>query len=96
MARGIGTVLLNHVIARSRQDGVRLLGEFVPTERNRMMLVTYKFSGFQEIGKSGEVLLFEHPLVGVQAFPPYVEVDLGDGEAEAAAAVPEAAMSGAV
>ncbi|MDI5966356.1 HAD-IIIC family phosphatase [Streptantibioticus silvisoli] len=46
MARGIGAVLLGHVIARSRERGVRLRGEFVPTDRNRMMLVSYRFAGF--------------------------------------------------
>ncbi len=96
ISRGVGSILVSHLLQLAKRAGVRLQAEFKSTSRNRMMLVTYKFSGFQEIGKSGEVLLFEHPLVGVQAFPPYVEVDLGDGEAEAAAAVPEAAMSGAV
>jgi len=41
--------MLNHILGRARDSGVRLLAEFVSNERNRMMYVTYKFAGFREI-----------------------------------------------
>ncbi len=42
-----------------------------------MMLVAYKFAGFREVARHGEVQVFEHPLDQVQGFPPYVQVELG-------------------
>ncbi len=79
ISRGVGSILVSQVLQLAKAAGVRLQAEFKSTSRNRMMLVTYKFSGFQEIDRRGELMIFEHPLAGIQAFPPYVEVDLGEG-----------------
>jgi FkbH-like protein len=46
MSRGVGTVLLNHVMRLAQEAGARLEAEFVPTDRNRVMYVTYRFAGF--------------------------------------------------
>jgi FkbH-like protein len=48
MSRGVGTVLLHHVMRLADAAGARLLAEFVPTDRNRVMYVTYRFAGFTE------------------------------------------------
>ncbi|MCA9702161.1 MAG: HAD-IIIC family phosphatase, partial [Myxococcales bacterium] len=40
MSRGVGTVLLAHIMQRAAAAGVRLLADFVPTGRNRAMMVT--------------------------------------------------------
>ena len=74
MSRGVGTVLLNHVIQRAHDAGVRLRAEFVSTDRNRMMYVTYKFAGFREVGKEGGVSILENDYSRIQPFPPYMEV----------------------
>jgi len=99
ISRGVGSILISHILRLARAAGVRLQAELKPTPRNRMLLVTYKFSGFSEVGKRGELLIFEHPLAEVQAFPPYVEVLLAaaDGVAgpEAASPVDPAAAAGA-
>jgi FkbH-like protein len=84
ISRGVGSILLSHVLHLAKAAGVRLQAEFKSTSRNRMMLVTYKFSGFQEIGREGELLILAHPLVGIQAFPSYVEVSVEDPAASAA------------
>ncbi|MFC1421549.1 HAD-IIIC family phosphatase [Streptacidiphilus cavernicola] len=48
MSRGVGGMLLAHVVERAHTAGARLFGEFVPTDRNRQMLVAYRFAGFRQ------------------------------------------------
>jgi FkbH-like protein len=79
ISRGVGSILIGHILHLAKAAGVRLRAKFKSTSRNRMMLVTYKFAGFQEIEKRGELTIFEHRLDNLQPFPPYVEVDLRDG-----------------
>ena len=74
MSRGVGMIMVNHIMNMAKQKDVRLLAEFVTNERNRMMYVTYKFAGFKEIRKSGEVTILENDLARIQSFPDYVKV----------------------
>lgn len=74
MSRGVGTIMLNHVMNLARQANVRLEAEFLENGRNRMMYVTYKFAGFKEKAKRGELVILENDLKHVQAFPGYVKV----------------------
>jgi FkbH-like protein len=74
MSRGIGTVLLNAIIARARGAGARLVGEFVPTDRNRPMLVTYRFAGFAQVGADNGVMVLEHRSDVVPTAPSYLRL----------------------
>ncbi len=74
MSRGIGTVLLNHVIAKAADAGVRLTGEFVPTGRNRPMMVAYRFAGFTSAGERGGVTVLEHTAATVPALPGHLRL----------------------
>ncbi len=74
ISRGVGTVLLNFIMNRARQNQVRLQAELVPTDRNRMMHVTYKFAGFKLVGNSGEAQLFESNLANIQDVPAYLQL----------------------
>ncbi len=76
MARGVGTVLINYLLSLARDAGVRLQAEFKTSDRNRQMLVTYKFAGFREVQRDGDLLLFENPLDRIQPFPDYIEVEV--------------------
>jgi len=78
MSRGVGTVLLNFLIGRAKQASVRLRAEFVSTNRNRTMYITYKFAGFREVGKDGSVAVLENDFSRIQGFPPYMKVDVVD------------------
>jgi hypothetical protein len=60
----------------AREAGVPLQAEFIPNNRNRMMFITYKFSGFQEVAKRGEVVVLANNLEHLQAFPSYVTVHI--------------------
>lgn len=78
MSRGVGTVLMNYLLRRAKDAGVRLLAEFVSTDKNRMMYVTYKFAGFREISKENGRATLENDYSVIQAFPTYMRVDIED------------------
>lgn len=74
MARGVGTILLNHIMRSAKAAGVVLRADFVSNDRNRMMYVTYKFAGFKEVGREGGVIKLENELAHVQDFPVHTRV----------------------
>ncbi|WP_103500191.1 MULTISPECIES: HAD family hydrolase [unclassified Streptomyces] len=76
MSRGVGTVLLNHIMTLAAEAGASLRAEFVETGRNRMMYVTYAFAGFTEAERDGDHVVLEADLGRVQPAPPYLTVEL--------------------
>ena len=76
MSRGVGTILLNHIMACARDAGVRLRADFVETGRNRTMQVTYAFAGFVEIERDADRVVLESDLATVQTWPDYVRVSV--------------------
>jgi predicted enzyme involved in methoxymalonyl-ACP biosynthesis len=78
MSRGVGTIMVNHILKLAKAAGVRLQAEFVANNRNRMMYITYKFGGFREVSRSGDLIVFENDLLHIQEFPPYVDVRIID------------------
>lgn len=76
MSRGIGSIILNYVLKLAKEAGVKLLAEFVPTDRNRMMYITYKFSGFKEAGERDNVVILENDLKHIQEAPNYVKLNV--------------------
>jgi FkbH-like protein len=75
MNRGVGMILLNYILRRARESGVRLLSEFVANDRNRMMYVTYKFAGFTEVETSDGVQILQHSLESIPPVAGYVRVE---------------------
>jgi FkbH-like protein len=76
MSRGVGNTLISHIMRQAKAAGVRLRAEFVPNEKNRMMLITYKLGGFREIANHDGMLVFEHDLTTIAPVPPYVTLHL--------------------
>lgn len=76
MSRGVGTVMLNYIIKLAKENGVRLRAEFVSNDRNRMMYISYKFAGFKEIEKIGEMVVMENDLTRIQPWPNYMKVEI--------------------
>ncbi|HSU17610.1 HAD-IIIC family phosphatase [Longimicrobium sp.] len=77
MSRGVGTIMMSHIMRLAKDAGAKLRAEFVPNGRNRMMEVTYRFGGFHEVERRGDMILFEHDLAAIAPFPEYVEVEVG-------------------
>jgi FkbH-like protein len=77
MSRGVGTIMMSHLMRLAKDAGARLRAEFLPNGRNRMMEVTYRFGGFREVECRGDLVVFEHPLDAIAPFPDYVRVEVG-------------------
>jgi len=84
ISRGVGTVMLHHILERAHAAGVRLRAEYVPTDVNRQMYVMLKFAGFAELpaattGSDGAGLVtLETEPAPRQAPPSYLEVLTGN------------------
>lgn len=78
VSRGVGTVMLNHIIGLAMEAGVALRGEFVDNGRNRMMYVSYKFLGFQEVSRDGNHVILELPSQSAvaQPAPDYLRMEI--------------------
>ncbi|WP_433364811.1 HAD-IIIC family phosphatase [Streptosporangium sp. CA-115845] len=74
ITRGVGGIMVSHIMQSAKRNGVRLRADFVANERNRMMYLTYKFHGFREAAAWGGVVLLEHDLGTIRPFPHYVTV----------------------
>ena len=60
MSRGVGTIMMSYIMSKARQANVPLRAHFIPNGRNRMMYVTYKFGGFKEVEKDGDLVILEN------------------------------------
>lgn len=74
MSRGVGSVMLHYLVKKSKEANVTLQAEFKPTDRNRMMYITYKFAGFKEVGKNGDVILLAGPDQDKVEIPHYIHL----------------------
>jgi FkbH-like protein len=79
MNRGVGSVQLNYLIREALAAGKALRADFVETPRNRMMYVTYKFAGFEEVASDGARITLEYRGSALPAFPSYLDVITEDG-----------------
>jgi len=82
VSRGVGTVLLNHVMGLARDAQVRLQADLVETGRNRMMQIAYGFAGFTKIRGDADQVVLEADLSAIQPCPPYVRLDIAGVTAE--------------
>ncbi|MEL6442307.1 MAG: HAD-IIIC family phosphatase [Cyanobacteria bacterium J06621_8] len=72
MSRGVGTIMMNHIMSLAQSNQVRLQAEFVSNNRNRMMYISYKFAGFREAEQQGDLIILENDLSRIQDAPEYV------------------------
>ncbi|CAG0930669.1 methoxymalonate biosynthesis protein [Thermoflexales bacterium] len=78
MSRGVGTILMSYIMFQAKQAGVPLRAHFISNGRNRMMYVTYKFGGFEEVAKDGDLVILENNLNQIQPFLDYVQVKISE------------------
>lgn len=72
MAKGVGNVFMNSILNRAREKNVEFRAQFVPTDRNRIMYISYKFNGFKEISEENGVVLFGADMSYERSIPDYV------------------------
>ncbi|MCI0643717.1 MAG: HAD-IIIC family phosphatase, partial [Chloroflexi bacterium] len=78
ISRGVGTVMISYIMSRAKMANVRLRAHFIPNGRNRMMYVTYKFGGFNEVEQHGDLIILENDLAQIQPFPNPIHVNITD------------------
>lgn len=78
ISHGIGTIMINYIMNLASSAKVCLRAEFVPNSGNRMMYITYKFAGFKEIKKIGDLLILETNLKRIQRIPEFMKVEFID------------------
>lgn len=76
MARGVGTILMSYIMNEAKAAGARLQAAFRDTGRNRQMKITYRFAGFKEAERDGDVVTLENGLRNIQPYPDYVDLTL--------------------
>lgn len=79
MSRGVGSAILIYLEKLSRKYNKRLLAEFLATDRNRVMYITYKFMGFDEIDENDGASILEFTSDEEREFPPYFEINVENG-----------------
>lgn len=57
LSRGVGAVLLDHIVHRAVSQGLRPVSRFVSTPVNQIMLVTLRFAGFEVLERNGDHML---------------------------------------
>jgi len=77
MSRGIGTVLINYILSLAKESHINVQAEFVPTDRNRMMYITYKLAGFKESTNAEGITILQNDFRNIQKVPDYVELIVG-------------------
>lgn len=76
MSRGIGGALLSAATRIAHELGLPLRADFLETEHNRIMYITYKLAGFEELEAEGEngAMTLEYQEEEPRPFPPYLTV----------------------
>ena len=78
MSRGVGGIVINHIMSSAKLNGVRLYAEMISNDRNRMMYMTFKFNGFKEERQDGDKITFVNELAEIQSAPDYINVNCID------------------
>ncbi len=77
MTRGIGNALVAYLKTQALEEGVQLHADFKATDRNRMMYITYKFAGFEELDSNSDPIQLRCDLKTEFSIPPTVEICSG-------------------
>ena len=76
MSRGVGSAILIYLTKLKREIGKRMFAEFKTTDKNRIMYITYKLMGFDEIEDNDGDILLEYVSEEEKDFPDYFEINI--------------------
>jgi len=74
MSRGIGSALLCYATQLADQLGKKLLADYFETDYNRIMYITYKLAGFEDVEERGNEFLLQYQPAEPMKFPGYLDV----------------------
>ena len=75
MSRGVGSAILIYLAKLKEKLNKPMFAEFKTTDRNRIMYITYKIMGFDEIEDNDGDVLLEYTSEESKEFPSYFEVE---------------------
>lgn len=75
MTRGVGSAILAWIINYAEDNGLSLRADFVSTPRNRIMYITYKLMGFEEISRNGDNCTLQYK-GGKKDIPDYLDMNV--------------------
>ncbi|HEX9060191.1 MAG TPA: hypothetical protein VF941_08415, partial [Clostridia bacterium] len=78
MTKGIGSAMLVHFINIAKSSNKELFAEFLQTDRNRVMYITYKFMGFEDFLEDGDKYLLKYDSDAAREFPGYLDIKIED------------------
>ena len=67
MSRGVGTIMMTHIMNLAKAANVPLQAHFIHNGRNRLMYITYKFGGFT-INTTNGIVILENKLQNINHF----------------------------
>jgi FkbH-like protein len=76
MSRGVGNVMLTEIVRLAQAAGRPLEAEFAETGRNRLMYVTYRFAGFDEVRRDGTTAILRADPARMQPPPDYLRLEV--------------------
>ena len=76
MSRGVGKVLLTHILRSAEAAGKSVQADFIRTKRNRLMYLTFKLAGFRGIDNDRGLARLQHDLGSIDPYPDHVRVVL--------------------
>lgn len=74
MSRGIGSALLSYATQLADRLSKKLLAEYLETEYNRIMYITYKLAGFEDVEENGNEVLLRFAEEKPLSFADYLDV----------------------
>ncbi len=74
MNRGIGSALIVYLTKLAAEEGLALQADFQETSRNRIMYITYKLMGFEEIEREDGFCILEYH-GGERSIPDYLTLE---------------------
>jgi len=78
MTRGVGNGFISYLVQKAKEKKVSLKAEFVDTGRNRVMYITYKMAGFEDIECSSKQRVLEYKGDYNCNIPEYLVIYEGD------------------
>ena len=75
MSRGVGSAILIYLARLKKKLNKPMFAEFKTTDRNRIMYITYKIMGFDEISDNDGDVLLEYTSEEDKQYPDYFKVE---------------------
>lgn len=75
MSRGVGNALLTWLNNLAILNSIEMDAKFIQTNRNRIMYLTYKLAGFEEIGRDGDILILKKNDRQIKPIPNYMKIE---------------------